>query len=934
MPLKRQEFAGDFPFLNEFTAPVKRMERPLIGREKELHILRSAMMRPELCNVILLAEAGSGKALADWTPIPVADERGYVPIHDIVPGDYVFDENGTPVLVKGVYPQGKLPAYLMTFSDGSEIVCNTEHIWHARQVRTTKGYQDLTLQEMMDIGITSKDGAYMKWRIPFGKAVEWPERELPVHPYVMGVLIAGGSLTEQALTVSSARSDSVVRAAMLLETEPVRNPTNYSWRFRGVMTEMIGRLLQSAGITDELTGRKASERVIPSVYLTGSVWQRLQLLEGLMDMAGRVALDSTGSCYFTAASKQMAESVQQLLNSLGYRAVIWAPNGNRKNYKVRISGSHDMKMALFYSDYQKNRLLQVQSSGSSRDDVTLVSVQNCGLEEKMTCIYVDGDSHLFQCGKSHLVTHNTALVQGMMVQDAGRDYMEVDLARMIANLNDKNEMAAKLKSLFGEVTEYRHKANTEVVLFIDEFHQVVQLSDAAVEALKPLLADSGTRGVRVIAATTYEEFRKWISPNLPLVERLQRINLAQPGKEVCVEILKNMAKRYNVDHQFYGNQMFEAIYDYTNRYMPAASQPRKSILLLDAMIGWHRAENRKIDRSLLADVIMEQEGINVAFRVDATTIKSRLDARVYSQQYATSVLEQRLQICVADLNDKTKPLSSFLFTGSTGVGKTEMAKALAELLFNDERNLIRFDMTEYANADSLSRFRSELTNKVWTRPHSIILLDEIEKACSEVTRILLQVLDDGRLIDDNNREVTFTNAYIIMTTNAGSEIYRNISQYNVDDTGSGKQLMEYMNLIRESISRTTGTNKFPPELLGRIDCVVPFQPLSIETLKKIIENKMRKLITMVREKHGVRLLISKEIMRYIVEDNLSTDSDAGGARVAVAKFESEVTMQVARFINRYPTVTHIQVDVEGEMAVDNQYKRISEAHVVVNASER
>ena len=271
MPLKRQEFAGDFPFLNEFTAPVKRMERPLIGREKELHILRSAMMRPELCNVILLAEAGSGKALADWTPIPVADERGYVPIHDIVPGDYVFDENGMPVLVKGVYPQGKLPAYLMTFSDGSEIVCNTEHIWHARQVRTTKGYQDLTLQEMMDIGITSKDGAYMKWRIPFGKAVEWPERELPVHPYVMGVLIAGGSLTEQALTVSSARSDSVVRAAMLLETEPVRNPTNYSWRFRGVMTEMIGRLLQSAGITDELTGRKASERVIPSVYLTGSV---------------------------------------------------------------------------------------------------------------------------------------------------------------------------------------------------------------------------------------------------------------------------------------------------------------------------------------------------------------------------------------------------------------------------------------------------------------------------------------------------------------------------------------------------------------------------------------------------------------------------------------------------------------------------------------
>mgnify|MGYP002800233003 CR=1 FL=1 len=124
----------------------------------------------------------------------------------------------------------------------------------------------------------------------------------------------------------------------------------------------------------------------------------------------------------------------------------------------------------------------------------------------------------------------------------------------------------------------------EIVLFIDEFHQVVQLSAAAVEALKPLLADSGTRGIRVIAATTLEEFIQFISPNQPLVERLQRINVPEPDEDATVEILRNMSKTYGVDNQFYDDHVFHMIYEYTNRYIPANSQPRKSIKVLDAMV--------------------------------------------------------------------------------------------------------------------------------------------------------------------------------------------------------------------------------------------------------------------------------------------------------------------------------------------------------------
>lgn len=528
----------------------------------------------------------------------------------------------------------------------------------------------------------------------------------------------------------------------------------------------------------------------------------------------------------------------------------------------------------------------------------------------------------------------TALVQGTMERDAERLYLEVDLARMIADCqNDTNEMAAKLKMLFSETEVCVCSEEQEIVLFIDEFHQVVQLSAAAVEALKPLLADSGTRGIRVIAATTLEEFNQFIAPNQPLVERLQRINVPEPDEDATVEILKNMAKTYGVDNLFYDDHVFHMIYEYTNRYIPANSQPRKSIKVLDAMVGWHRAENRKMDDRLLADVIQESEDVNVAFRVDASTIKKRLDEKVLAQQYATSQIERRLQLCVADLNDKSKPMSTFLFTGSTGVGKTEMTKQLAEILFQDQRRLLRFDMTEYANDDSLERFRDLLTTRIWEHPYSIVLLDEIEKACSAVTRLLLQVLDDGRLTNRNNREVSFTNCYIVLTTNAGSEIYKTIAQYGESNSEKDMEIIakKYDKLIRRSLSETSGDNRFPPELIGRIDVMVPFQPLSRDTMSNIVKMKLRKLKEQVRARHGVHLVIDKDVIRYLVEDNLSTDSDSGGARIVMSKLETEVTTNVARYINEHPFASRIAVKVDGDMAIDNKRQLESRASIKVLA---
>ncbi|MCX5103424.1 AAA family ATPase [Streptomyces sp. NBC_00439] len=529
-------------------------------------------------------------------------------------------------------------------------------------------------------------------------------------------------------------------------------------------------------------------------------------------------------------------------------------------------------------------------------------------------------------------TGKTALVQATMLVDPDRLYLEVDPARMISEAGSAENMAAILKGFFDEAEHFVLSEKHELVLFIDEFHQIVQLSDAAVEAIKPVLAASGARGIRIIAATTYDEFHKHIASNQALVERLQRINLNPPGQETTITILKGMAERYGVLDEFYDDHILRQIYEYTQRYMPASAQPRKSILVLDSMVGWHRFTQRPMDRGLLSDVLQEFLGVNVAFKVDGAKIKQQLDTEVFSQDLATSAVARRLQLSVADLNDKGRPEASMLLTGSTGVGKTELAKQLAKLLFgDDQRHLIRFDCTEYAEDSSFASFRSELTKRVWDLPHAVLLFDEVEKASQMVTRVLLQVLDDGRLSDDNNREVSFLNTYILLTTNAGSEIYRTIAQYAADNTGSGKQLLKYKKLIHRSISSTTSNNRFPPELLSRIDAIVPFQPLSLDTQKRIVRKKLRQMVQEVLVKHNVRVDIDAKVLRYLIEDKTDTDSDAGGARAAVAKMTDEVATAVATFINEHPSERRIRIDVVGDLVSDDKNLLSSDAYVDVSA---
>ena len=546
----------------------------------------------------------------------------------------------------------------------------------------------------------------------------------------------------------------------------------------------------------------------------------------------------------------------------------------------------------------------------------------------MTCIKVDSDDGLFQAGRSHIVTHNTALTQSVMLVDPEREYFEIDPARLINDLTNPNEMGARLKSLFDEAELYASREGNELVLFIDEFHQIVQLSEAAVEALKPVLADSGSRGLRFIAATTYDEYNKYIRPNAPLDERLQRITLTPTGDKQTVEILRNTATKYGVADQFLDDGLFEQIVEITNRYQPSSVQPRKSIRVLDSMIGRHRFTGAPMDMTMLMSVISDSTGMNLAFNINGSKIKEQLDANVYSQQLATTVVARRLQLVVADLHDKSRPQGSFLFAGSTGVGKTELTKQIARLMFGDDRNrLIRFDMSEFAQKESMETFRDELTSQVVNQGHAVVLLDEVEKADRAILRLLLQVLDDGRLNDRNGRQVSFLNTYIVMTTNAGSGVFKDIGQYEESDTGDGRNLDDWLVLI-ESAIRDTG---FPPELLGRIDELVPFQPLSRATQQMVVTKALKQLRDDVKSKHNITMMVKSDVLTYITEDLATTDTDRGGARGAIRILNKEIATAVAKFINENPEYAKIQIGMEGELRAHNKHIRKSQAHPVIRA---
>jgi ATP-dependent Clp protease ATP-binding subunit ClpC len=511
----------------------------------------------------------------------------------------------------------------------------------------------------------------------------------------------------------------------------------------------------------------------------------------------------------------------------------------------------------------------------------------------------------------------TAIVEQLAKEDTSSLYFEVDLSRMGRGVNGANNLAANLKELMDEVQTFQKAFGKNVVLLMDEFHQIVKLSSAAIEAIKPILARSGEYHIHIIAATTFEEFAEYIQPNEPLVERLQRITIYEPGRDVVIKALRSYHDVYVPDVPV-SPRLYEDIYDYATKYMPAESQPRKSLFLFDAMIGWHRVFDIDLDRDLLDKVMYDKTGIRADWHANVDMIEQSLKAGVFNQDQAINQVVNRLHISMANLGYDHKPQGSFLFAGPTGVGKTELSRRLARLLFGDERSMLRYDMSEYMTTESAELFKNKLADDIRARPFTVVLLDEIEKAVPAIRMLFLQILDDARLTDRNGRQVNFNNCYIIFTTNTASELFSNMQEY-------GDDVNTYDRILRKHMI----DEKFAPELLNRLDAVVPFNPLTMEGYRRIARLRLRELRDLVKARTGVQLHFNKNVVTYLTEENFQIETNAGGGREIARRIDLEIRIPVARLCNEDSTIDNIAVRAVGKSMANDKHRLKSSAHLDV-----
>lgn len=473
---------------------------------------------------------------------------------------------------------------------------------------------------------------------------------------------------------------------------------------------------------------------------------------------------------------------------------------------------------------------------------------------------------------------------------------------------------AKFKTIIDEMVQTRG----ENLLFVDEFHTIVGAGGQTGQALdagnviKPVLA----RGdIQLIGATTLDEFHDYIETDRALERRMQPVMVEEPTIDQAITILSSAKGIYEKFHRV--SIRHEAVSQAVRlsvRYITDRFLPDKAFDLLDEAATIASAENRKeVTEADIAQVLKNKKGIPVTtiLKGDEERLrgfKEKLMERVKGQEEAIDAVVDAVTIAQAGLQDENKPISSFLFLGPTGVGKTELSKAVAEALFDDEDAMIRFDMSEFKQKEDVTKLignrspktKGLLTEGVKTKPYSVVLLDEIEKAHSEVMDLFLQVLDDGRLTDASGRLVSFKNTIVILTTNIGAKKIINKAELK----GSFKDLSDREWVQFEKSMEGELQGEFRPEFLNRIENKIIFnllerdviEQIAVKNLEKIEKRMSRQNLTLSYEpslieylsdvgtdvKNGARpleRLIKRKVLAPISAKSLSLDKRGQGYNI-------------------------------------------------------
>lgn len=560
----------------------------------------------------------------------------------------------------------------------------------------------------------------------------------------------------------------------------------------------------------------------------------------------------------------------------------------------------------------------------------------------------------------------------------------LDMTAVVAGTKYRGQFEERIRAILNEL-----KKNPNIILFIDEIHNIVGAGSAAgsmdaANMLKPALA----RGeIQCIGATTLDEYRQNIEKDGALERRFQKVIVEPTTPEETLQILQNIKEKYEEHHNVtYTDEALEACVKLTDRYITDRNFPDKAIDAMDEagsrvhlknitvpkeieqqeqMIDearthkneavrlqdfelaasfrdrekslmseledmkqrWEESlkENREtVDKEQIADVVSMISGIPVQRMAQAEGIrlkgmKEQLLAKVIAQDKAVDTLVKAIQRSRVGLKDPNKPIGTFLFLGPTGVGKTHLAKELAKQMFGSADALIRIDMSEYMEKFTVSRLvgappgyvgyeeGGQLTEKVRRKPYSIVLLDEIEKAHSDVFNLLLQVMDEGRLTDSYGRTVDFKNTVIIMTSNIGT---RQLKEFGKGIGFAAQTRTDDKEYSRSVITKALNKS-FAPEFINRLDEIITFDQLDINALEKIIDIELKGLYERM-ESLGYKLVIDDAAKRFVASKGYDVQF---GARPLKRSIQNNLEDGLAELIlNKDPQAgdtIHVGLNAEG-----------------------
>ena len=454
----------------------------------------------------------------------------------------------------------------------------------------------------------------------------------------------------------------------------------------------------------------------------------------------------------------------------------------------------------------------------------------------------------------------------------------LDIAALIAGTKYRGDFEKRLKEVL-KFLETKDKA----ILFIDEIHTIIGAGSASggsldvSNLLKPAL---GKGTLRCIGSTTFQEYRGIFDQNQALSRRFQKIDIVEPSFDECIEIINGIKNIYEKYHNVaYSNEAVKASVDLSSKYINDRFLPDKAIDVIDetgAMLNIARKNNKNItvkqsdiEKTISKITKIPEQNITVSDKKDLKKLEENLKRVIFGQDLAVETLASAIKLSRVGLRDDNKTIGSFLFTGPTGVGKTEISKQLSEIMGID---LIRFDMSEYMERHTVSRLIGAppgyvgfdqgglLTEAIVKSPHCVLLLDEIEKAHPDIFNILLQVMDAGVLTDNNGRKADFRNVILIMTTNIGAEL---LAKRNIGFSSSSN----------ESDAMNSLNKLFTPEFRNRLDETIQFNYLDKSIILSIVDKFLTKLQAQL-DKRNVEIVVSKAVINWIADNGYDKEMGA------------------------------------------------------------